>query len=81
MLALIKHKDKIFIVDDGQRNFCFKSFGHGPSKPVLQQNVKWTLHAKAALPTVGDNIFKAKKSVAHKKHLKFIAGSVKVQID
>lgn len=22
MLALIKHKDKIFIVDDGQRNFC-----------------------------------------------------------
>lgn len=49
--------------------------------PWPKQNVKWTLHAKAALPTVGDKIFKAKKSVAHKKHLKFIAGSVKVQID
>lgn len=61
--------------------FVFQILWPWPSKPVLRQNVKWTLHAKVALPTVGDNIFKAKKSVAHKKHLKFIAGSVKIQID
>lgn len=50
-------------------------------KMVLQRigfpflNVKWT-HAKVALPAAGDNLFKAKKLVASKNHVKYIPGSL-----